>query len=81
MPRRPRAAQELAGAHPESLGNSEKGHSGTATRARTYEYEAPAALATGAPILSSNPRVRTFSSGSPNVTLFEPTRLPKVYQA
>jgi len=31
---------------------------------------APAAFATGALISSANPRVRTFSSGSPNVTQF-----------
>jgi hypothetical protein len=32
--------------------------------------KAPAALATGAPILTANPKVRDSSSGSSNVTLF-----------
>ena len=49
----------------------EPGNAPTATRARSYKCEAPAALATRAPISSANPGVRTFSYGSPNVTLFE----------
>jgi hypothetical protein len=39
---------------------------GAATRTLGKNYEAPAALATGALIASANLGVRTFSSGSPN---------------
>jgi hypothetical protein len=64
VPRRAGARKEgkwplLAAAKPPAVGRRKP-----ATLAHTYNYEAPAALATGAPIASANPGVRTFSFGS-----------------